>query len=95
MNNVSPTIMQLDLVGGMGMFSNNPVADAERHHDALADNFAAEVTYHGIEFYVEVNRHSRNVSEITQIDTGDCWYYDLSESALRNIANLAIAKAEL
>ena len=77
-----------------GMFTDNPIRDASSHFDALADTFTAEITYHGIEFYVEVNRHSRNVAEITQVETGDCWYYDLSKSALRTISQMAFEKEQ-
>lgn len=95
MNNVSPTIMQLDLVGGMGMFSNNQVADAADHFDRMADTFTTDVTYCGIDLCVEVNRHSRNAVDIVAVADGSDMYYEFSDMARQNIARLAIAKAEL
>lgn len=98
MNNVNATIMQ-SIAPFMpcawpGLMTNNPVADASAHFDALADTFDAEVEYLGITFYVEVNKHSRKASEITRVDDGTDWYYEFSDSARRNIAHLAIMTTE-
>lgn len=76
--------------GSMGMFSASPARDAEEHFDAMTDTIDTEVDYLGITFYVEVNRHSRNCSEITRVSDGSCWYYEFSGMARRNIAALAI-----
>lgn len=92
MNHLNPTIMQTlrPFMGSMGMFSNNPVADASAHFDALADTFTTDVTYLGIDFCVEVNRHSLNVVDLIETATGTDWFDELSGDAKRNISQLAL-----
>ncbi len=91
MNNVAPTIMQ-SMAGFIpSAWTNNTANDAADHFDRMADTIDAEVDYLGITFYVEVNRHSLNCSEITRVDDGICWYYEFSDSARRNIARLVLA----
>jgi len=79
-------------MGSMGMFSNNPVADASEHFNRLADTFTTTVTYLGLEFDVEVNKHSRNVVDLIGPNGYD-WFYELSDDAKKNISRLAFAES--
>ena len=100
MNAVHPTLMDsmAPFMGGVfgtprsaGMFSNNPVADAADHFDALADTFDWMVNYIGLELDVTINKHTLRVQEI--YSDGECIYYELSEKARDNIARIAIRES--
>jgi len=95
-NNVNPTIaasLAPFFPAVWPNYSGNAVADAERHQDMLADTFTTDVHYLGVDFCVEINRHSRRVVDIVD-SNGDDWYYELSASALEAIARKAIAQEE-
>jgi len=79
-------------MGSMGTFSNNPVADASDYNDKLADTFWTTVSYLGLEFDVEINRHALRCQDIIGPDGVD-WYYELSEQAHKNIARIAIKES--
>lgn len=87
MSNLHPVMAQA-LAPWIG-YSNNPVADAAKHFDELADTFTTTVEYLGIEFDVEVNKHSLRCQDIIG-PGGEDWFYEFSETARNNIARLAI-----
>lgn len=93
MNAVLPTIFSSPYMGSMGMFSNNPVADAEKHFDAEVDNyFTQQIEYIGLQLEVEVCVHSRRASQIFSV-SGDDLYYEFSEHARTRIARKAIMES--
>lgn len=88
--NLNPTIASAlaPFMGSMGVFSASPTADAEDHNDEAASTFFAEVDYLGLKLTAEVSLSGQLVDVLETAD-GTCWYYELSESALRNILKLA------
>ena len=89
MSNLNPVIAQAltPFIGSMGMFSASPVADAESHFDMQADTFATDLAYIGLSLSVEVNRHSRRVSDIIGPD-GSNLFYEFSEQARTAMARM-------
>lgn len=91
--NLNPTIAA-SLRGYVpSTWTDNPAADAESHYDSL-DTFTTTVTYLGIEFDVDVNKHSLRCKEIFG-PGGDDWFYEFSENARNNIARIAIHQSNV
>lgn len=95
MSNLNPVIAQaLDpFPGSMGMFSANPVADASAHFDMQADTFTQQVNYLGLPLDVELSRSGNNIVSVFD-QSGNDWYPELSERALRKIVAMAYDKEE-
>ena len=95
MSNLNPVIAQAlaPFIGSMGMFSANPVADASAHFDASDDTFTQQVDYLGLPLDVELSRSGNHIVSVFD-QSGNDWYPELSERALRKIVAMAYDKEE-
>ncbi len=98
MNQVHPTIVA-SLSGFFpslaipSIRTSNPIADAEKHFDALVDEyFTVKIEYIGLQLEVEIGVNVLQATNIFSVD-GEDLYYEFSEAARTRIARKAIMES--